>query len=579
MKKFLSLLMMSLLCVAAWASTVTFTFNTAEGLAELGITPPAQSAGTNLGGTYTLDGVTMSFTNGGTATRVWNSQGDLDLRVYNNGGSLTFTAEEAITSVVFTSANNTIGNLTPDSGTLADGTWTGSATSVTFTAGATTRINTIEVTYGGSAPVAVAAPVITFDPLHPYEGEETTCTITCETEDATIMYALNDGEFQLYTEPFTLTETTTVKAKAVVGTSESEEVTKTVTFDPTVANIAALTQLTNGTYFKMTGEAVVVYVYGGYLYIKDDTGSTLIYNSTADGIAAGNTISNLKGKVSIYKNLFEVASATYDFEATQIAVEPVVMAIPDITADNMNQYVVIKGVTLSDVNGRNMKLNDADGNQFAVYSQYFCEFPEDLEQTYDVTGFVAVFNTTVQMYPVSFDVAEEDEDAVYYVTGGFNGWNNDEAVEIGEEGATITVAAQDLENPDDTAQEFKVITYDAEGATVWFGGADDNGVGYFEVTEELLGGEISLDTPGANFRLPEPGTYNIKLVQDREVVEGMKIVVTAITTGINAISAKNVASVRYINVAGITSDKAFDGLNIVVTTYTDGTKAVTKVVK
>ena len=570
--------MMSLLCVAAWASTVTFTFSTTEGLAELGITPPAQSAGTNLGGTYTLDGVTMSFTNGGTATRVWNSQGYLDLRVYNNGGSLTFTAEEAITSVVFTSANNTIGNLTPDSGTLADGTWTGSATSVTFTAGATTRISTIEVTYGASdpQPQTVATPVITFDPAHPYEGEETSCTITCETEGATIMYALNDGEFQTYSEPLTLTETTTVKAKAVVGTSESEEVTKTVTFDPTVANIAALTELTNGTYFKMTGEAVVVYVYGGYLYIKDDTGSTLIYNSTADGIAAGNTISNLKGKVSIYKNLFEVASATYDFEATQIAVEPVEMAIPDIAAANMNQYVVIKGVTLSDVNGRNMKLNDADGNQFAVYSQYFCEFPEDLEQTYDVTGFVAVFNTTVQMYPVSFDVAEEDEDAVYYVTGGFNDWNNDEAVEIGEEGATITVEAQ---GENDTKQEFKLITPAADGGWIWYGGEDANGAGFFGITEELLGVSLTLDTPGANFRLPEPGTYNIKLVQDREVVEGMKIVVTAITTGINAISAKNVAGVRYINVAGMSSDTAFDGLNIVVTTFTDGTKVVTKVVK
>ena len=572
--------MMSLLCVSAWAGTVTFTFNTVDGLTELGITAPEPSAGTNLDGTYTLDGVTMSFTNGGTATRIWNSQGALDLRVYN-GGSLTFTADEAITSVVFTSANNSTGNLTPNSGTLAGGTWTGSATSVTFAASATTRINTIEVTFGGSTPQpqTVATPVITFDPVHPYEGEEATCTITCETEGASIMYALNDGDFQPYTEPFTLTETTTVKAKAMLGTTttvESEVAEKTLTFDPTVANIAELTQLANNTYFRMTGEAVVVYVYGGYLYIKDDTGYTLIYNSTVDGIAAGNTISNLKGKVSIYKNLFEVANATYDFEATEIAVEPVVMAIPDITADNMNQYVVIKGVTLSDVNGRNIKLNDVEGNQFPGYSQYFCDFPEDLEQTYDVTGFVAVFNTTVQMYPVSFDVAEEDEDAVYYVTGGFNGWNNDEAVEIGEEGATITVEAQ---GENDTNQEFKLITPAADGGWIWYGGQDEGGNGYFGITEELLGFSLTLDTPGANFRLPEPGTYNIKLVQDREVVEGMKIVVTAITTGINAISAKNVAGVRYYNVAGMASDKAFDGLNIVVTTYTDGTKTVTKVVK
>ena len=544
--------MMSLLCVSAWAGTVTFTFNTVDGLTELGITAPEPSAGTNLDGTYTLDGVTMSFTNGGTATRIWNSQGALDLRVYN-GGSLTFAADETITSVVFTSANNSTGNLTPNSGTLANGTWTGSATSVTFAAGGTTRINTIEVTFGGSTPQpqTVATPVITFDPPHPYEGEEATCTITCETEGASIMYALNDGDFQQYTEPFTLTETTTVKAKALLSTTtavESEVAEKTLTFDPTVANIAELTQLANNTYFRMTGEAVVVYVYGGYLYIKDDTGYTLIYNSTVDGIAAGNTISNLKGKVSIYKNLFEVANATYDFEATEIAVEPVVMAIPDITADNMNQYVVIKGVTLSDVNGRNIKLNDAAGNQFPAYSQYFCDFPEDLEKTYDVTGFVAVFNTTVQLYPVSFDEAVVAE-PVITVDPDFGEYEEAQTVFVFVENMPDGAVIKYIFLPgESTREEVEWQAYDdTEGILI-----EESGmlvIGVFDATGEVLGG-----------------------------LEGEYIINTP-TTGIEAISGKAVASVRYINVAGMASDKAFDGLNIVVTTYTDGTKTVTKVVK
>ena len=51
-------------------------------------------------------------------------------------------------------------------------------------------------------------------------------------------------------------------------------------------------------------------------------------------------------------------------------------------------------------------------------------------------------------------------------------------------------------------------------------------------------------------------------------------------TAIDAINGgKAVASVKYVNVAGVKSDKAFDGVNIVVTTYTDGTQVVTKVVK
>jgi len=51
-------------------------------------------------------------------------------------------------------------------------------------------------------------------------------------------------------------------------------------------------------------------------------------------------------------------------------------------------------------------------------------------------------------------------------------------------------------------------------------------------------------------------------------------------SGIEQVTAdKQVASVRYINVAGVESEAPFDGVNIVVTTYTDGTSTAVKVVK
>ena len=118
MKKFLSLLTMALLCASVWAATVTYNFSTAAGLQELGIAMPEQSAATNLTGSYTLGDVTLTSTNGSTATRVWNSQGTTDLRIYNNGGSITLSVSgsQVITQVVFTSANNSTGNLSPDAG-------------------------------------------------------------------------------------------------------------------------------------------------------------------------------------------------------------------------------------------------------------------------------------------------------------------------------------------------------------------------------------------------------------------------------------------------------------------------------
>ena len=51
-------------------------------------------------------------------------------------------------------------------------------------------------------------------------------------------------------------------------------------------------------------------------------------------------------------------------------------------------------------------------------------------------------------------------------------------------------------------------------------------------------------------------------------------------SGIDQItSPKEVAAVRYINIAGQESETPFEGLNIVVTTYTDGTSTTTKVIK
>ena len=152
--------------------------------------------------------------------------------------------------------------------------------------------------------------------------------------------------------------------------------------------------------------------------------------------------------------------------------------------------------------------------------------------------------------------AEEPENPVFYVVGGFNGWSQQEGmVEIGEAGASITVEAQDLNNPNDKNQEFKIITPDvADGEDwIWLGGADDNGVGYFGITDELLGGQISLETPGANFRLPEAGTYVIKLVKDetKAHVEGIKMVVTKETvTAIETINSDVKGDNNYYNLMG-----------------------------
>ena len=182
---------------------------------------------------------------------------------------------------------------------------------------------------------------------------------------------------------------------------------------------------------------------------------------------------------------------------------------------------------------------------------------------------------------VEFTTLAAPEEAKFYAVGGFNNWNADAPLEITEDGATFDV----VEDPDDVeSKEFKILTA-GEDDWLWLGGIDENGVGYFEVSEGMMtdGIEITLDDAGANFRLPGSGNYTITLAKAAKApVANVKIVVkknNQTPTAITDVKGKTIKSINYVNVAGQMSDKPFDGVNIVVTTYTDGTKSTSKVIK
>ena len=63
------------------------------------------------------------------------------------------------------------------------------------------------------------------------------------------------------------------------------------------------------------------------------------------------------------------------------------------------------------------------------------------------------------------------------------------------------------------------------------------------------------------------------------VVEKQITVPTGIITGIDNVTSKAVASVKYYNIMGIESDVPFQGVNIEVTTYEDGSRTTRKIMK
>ena len=143
--------MATLTCLAGTTvttHTVSFVFNSSEGLSELGITAPATGKSVELtnGATYTLSDVTLTNTNSSNyINKVFNHNSyGLELYFYN-GGSLSFSVPDDcnITQVKF-KANN-IKYLT----NVTDSVWAGTPSqSVSFSAsGGTVYVFTIAITY------------------------------------------------------------------------------------------------------------------------------------------------------------------------------------------------------------------------------------------------------------------------------------------------------------------------------------------------------------------------------------------------------------------------------------------------
>jgi hypothetical protein len=100
-----------------------------------------------------------------------------------------------------------------------------------------------------------------------------------------------------------------------------------------------------------------------------------------------------------------------------------------------------------------------------------------------------------------------------YVVGTFNGWSQEEGMVelVADDDNYSHVGVVDLE----AGEEFKIITPDGEGWK-WFGGIDENNVGYFLINDEIINdgiNEIYL-LGDANFKVENAGNYTITVYVD-----------------------------------------------------------------
>ena len=568
MKKVLSLMMMLMLAIGAWAATFD--------LAYPGETTTNMTGG-NDAALFGLDATAWSVV-GAKGTSDYfpglNKAGDIRLYWSDEGGNtLTVSSLNGATinsiTFEFTGANysNVYVKVDGETVTATEGVYEiGSSSFVVGNANTSNvqvRIKKITIDYTGGASPAVATPGITGET--PFIGS-TTVTIECETEDATIYYTIDGTEptnqSTEYTAPFELAENTTVKAIAYDANNNASLVaTKEFVKKVTCATVTEILALDNNTEFTFTGsmttiaQALSTNGNSKYLYAQDEEGvGMLLFNAPVD-YSKGDVIpAGWAGKITTYKGAPEVTSISDMQAATETAeLTATEMTPAEVTVDpyNLFHYAVIKGVSLVDGN-----ITVGEESVDAYCDRFGVTFPQDYEgKTFDVYGIPSWYNVAQFMPLEIVEVQQVVENTITF--------------EAEQEGGTIAVALADG-TPVESG-----VTKVAAGEKVTITATPAEGYKLADIVVKCGDEVVEFDTevtPGRaaetrTFTMPE-GEVSIEATFEQET-----------PTGIESLSMENVKSVRFYNAAGVESATPFNGVNIVVREMTDGSKSVIKVVK
>lgn len=210
----------------------------------------------------------------------------------------------------------------------------------------------------------------------------------------------------------------------------------------TAATIAELKSFDadNTTEYKLSGDAIITLaasddkkgIEAYYLrhakFIQDATGAILIDDASqaiSGNYAAGDKISELKGTLQLYNGMTQFIPTADAVKGTSgNMVTPIEKTLETISSDDQGKLVKLKNVTIQDVTDGTGKLafggasgksgvsyNFAEGNQAVLRIQYpdLAIIGTDIPATaQNVTGVVLMYNTDVQIVPISIIDSELD---------------------------------------------------------------------------------------------------------------------------------------------------------------------------
>ena len=178
-----------------------------------------------------------------------------------------------------------------------------------------------------------------------------------------------------------------------------------------VENLKALLNMGQNTPAKLKNAITVIYQNGKYLYVKDGSATALVFGTLTNKYNNGDQIT---GAVASWKANYGVpelihVDSTFATGVAGAAVTPEEITLEEISTDMVNNYFLVKDVTIT----AGSKDNKYVFNDGTVDAEAFNRFagnnydkqvvvPTDLTKKYNVEVFVSLYSGKVELYPVKF---------------------------------------------------------------------------------------------------------------------------------------------------------------------------------
>jgi len=389
-------------------------------------------------GGVTVDGFTfIGLKNSNSNAPTVNSK-SFDARMYANNSLTIKSSSGNITKLVFNISTQGLKRLAPITAsvgaiaTQASGdktvTWTGEASEITLTVGEKANYGTdgetkagqfdfddviITTGEGGGSTVTVKTPEISG--TTPFT-ESTEVTIVGPDGGST--YYTTDGSTPsktngtVYTAPFTITETTTVKA---IGYDEDDnassvaEKTFTKESELSVSTLKEFIDLADNSKVTLTlTNAQVLGAGGSNIVIKDATGSILIYDKNLN-LEKGQTVNGtLKGIKTTYGGLPEIK----DISESSLSTEAGTLTNKTVTPEQMiaDDYITfsykLENVECAKPEGNSNYYFTAGEKSIQIRDQFKIG-NVTADGKYNLVGLLGVYNNNVQFWPTEVPEAAQ----------------------------------------------------------------------------------------------------------------------------------------------------------------------------